>query len=90
MLFGICRVLHCPLSHMQQEVMQAMLPYLMRRSELISAELIAFMTESQLVELVSDDDLRISTELRVLEMLEMSVEAHGPVSAEGYKVGGND
>lgn len=63
-----------------------MLPHLQRRTELISAEALAMLTDRQLIELVSADDLSVESEMNVYEMLEMRMKACGHVPAEAYKV----
>ena len=69
--------------------MQAMLPHLGRRSELISAEVIAMLTDSQLIQLVSADDLSFDTEMAVVKILETRVQARGRVPSKAYKVSYN-
>ena len=66
-----------------------MLPHLQRRSELISAEVVAMLTDSQFVELVSADELSVRSEMQVVEMLEMRAKARGQVPAEACTVGWN-
>ena len=72
-----------------QQLTQAMLPHLQRRSKLISAEVVAMLTDSQFVELVSADELRVESEMQVVEMLEMRERARGQVPAEACTVGWN-
>ena len=74
---------------MQQEVIQAMLPHLQRRSELISTEVIAMLTDSQLIQLVSADDLVVETEMAVVKILEARLQASGRVLPEAYEVSYN-
>ena len=63
-----------------------MLPHLQRRSELISTEVIAMLTDSQLIQLVSADDLVVETEMAVAKILEARVQARGQVPSEAYEV----
>ena len=63
-----------------------MLPHLQRRSELISTEVIAMLTDSQLIQLVSADDLVVETEMAVAKILEARVQARGQVPFEAYEV----
>ena len=66
---------------MQQEVLQAILSKLQRCSELISAKCIALLTDSQFLQLISADKLNITSEMRVVEMLEDRLSALGSISS---------
>ena len=66
--------------------MEAALPHLKRSDELRCAAVIGALADSQFMELISSEDLNISSEMQVVEMLAMRQESLGKVPADGYQV----
>ena len=67
--------------------MQTLLPHLKRHSEMISADVVADMEDSEFLELLTADDLIVRTEIEVFEMVEKRLAACGTVPAGAYEVG---